>query len=289
MPAVAELFADASAHHAEGPFWDDRSDRLLFVDALAGEIVAVDAAGACTRYKSPSPVVTVVRRRAQGGYAVATEHGIAVCDESFSDWNSIAQVSSDHTIRTNDGGCDPHGGFVIGTMAYAETPGSGSVYRVSADHQITTVLNGVSISNGVQWSADGTRVFYIDTPTRQVDVFNVDPDSGAWYNRRPHLRIDRRDGGVPDGMAIDEEDSLWIALWGSGAVCRFDASGQLIATVEVPGITQVSSCAFGGRNRNILFITTSREGLVPCDEPHAGAIFSLQTDTHGATLPEFAG
>ena len=285
---VAELFARAGAHHAEGPFWDDRTARLLFVDALAGSVVAVDGGGISTRHQLPSPVVTVIRRRATGGYAVATEHGIALCDETFSTCDSIAEVISDAALRTNDGGCDPLGGFVIGTMAYKQTPRAGAVFRVSEDRGVTKILDGISISNGVQWSADGTHVYYIDTPTRRVDTFEVDPDTGAWSNRRPHIWIDRPDG-VPDGMAIDEEGGLWVALWGAGVVNHYDAGGHHVGTIQIPRASQVSSCAFGGHDRKTLFITTSRQSLAAGEEPLAGSVFAVQTDFRGASLAEFAG
>jgi hypothetical protein len=287
MPA-AELFASAGALHAEGPFWDERNARLLFADALAGAIVAVEMTGLTTRFQLPSPVVTVIRRRTSGGYAVATEHGLSVCDESFSMCDSVAQLTSDTALRNNDGGCDPFGGFVVGTMAYGETTGVGSVYRVGPDHRITRLLSGVSIPNGVQWSADGSRVFHVDTPTQRVDTFDVDPLTGAWSRRRPHLWIERPDA-FPDGMAIDDEEGLWVALWGAGAVNHYDATGRHIETIQVPEASQVTSCAFGGRDRSTLFITTSRQNLAPGDQPLAGSIFAVNTDFRGAVPAEFAG
>lgn len=284
----AEPFATAGAFHAEGPFWDERTDRLLFADVLEGTVISLDADGASTRHPLPSPVVTMIRRRASGGYVVATEHGISVCDESFTTCQPVAEVVSDPAVRTNDGGCDPRGDFIIGTMAYAGTTGAGSVFRVSSDHRVTKVLDGVSISNGMQWSADGSKVFYVDTPTRCVDAFDVDPESGAWFGRRPHVWINQA-AAFPDGMAIDEEGGLWVALWGAGRVNRYDAAGRHIETVNVPGVSQVSSCTFGGRERDILFITTSRENLAPSHQPLAGSVFAVQTDTRGASLAEFAG
>ena len=284
----AELFACAGAFHAEGPFWDDRSDRLLFVDALAGTVVTVDSTGASTRHQMPSPVVTVIRRRASGGYVIGTERGLAVCNETLTTLQPIVEVISDGGLRTNDGGCDPLGGFIIGTMAYATSLGAGSVFRISADHRVTKVLDEVTISNGVQWSADGSKVFYVDTPTRRVDVFDVDSTTGAWRGRRPHAWISRPDA-FPDGMAIDEEGGLWVALWGGGCVNRYDVRGRHIETVKVPGVSQVSSCTFGGTDHNILFVTTSRENLAAADQPLAGCVFAVQTDTRGAPLAEFAG
>ena len=285
---TAEFFAGAGAHHAEGPFWDEPNDRLLFVDALAGAVIAVEMTGVSNRYPLPTPVVTVIRRRTSGGYAVATEHGLSICDESFSMCDPVAELTSDTALRTNDGGCDPMGGFVVGTMAYQETTGAGSVYRVAPDHRITKLLSGVSISNGVQWSADGSRVFHVDTPTRRVDTFDVDPLTGAWSGRRPHLRIEGPDG-YPDGMSIDEEGGLWVALWGAGTVNHYDGTGRHVETIQVPGTSQVSSCTFGGHDRSTLFITTSRQNLAPGEQPLAGSIFAVQTDFRGAVPAEFAG
>lgn len=285
---TAELFASTGAHHAEGPFWDERTDRLLFVDALAGSIHSVDPAGVITRFQLPSPVVTVIRRRTSSGWAVATEHGIAVCDESFDTCEPIALVLADPELRTNDGGCDPLGGFIIGTMAYQQPSQKGAVYRVAPDHRITCLLENISISNGVQWSTDATLVFYIDTPTRRVDAFDVDPLTGAWSNRRPYIQIGHTDG-VPDGMAMDEHGGLWVALWDGGAVHHYDPAGRLVETIAVPGVSQVSSCTFGGPDRSILFITTSRQNLAPTEQPLAGSVFAVQTDLRGSTPAEFAG
>ena len=173
-------------------------------------------------------------------------------------------------------------------MAYDERPGGGAVYRVTPDHQVIELLSPVSISNGVQWSADGTRVYYIDTPTRRVDVFDVDPETGAWSGRRVHIHVDGTPG-YPDGMAIDEDDGLWVALWGGGAVNHYDATGRLVETISVPGITQASSCAFGGDGRDVLYITTSRQGLPDDQEPSAGAVFAVHTGSRGAVASEFAG
>jgi len=285
---TADLFARTRSHHAEGPFWDELSQRLLSVDCLAGAIVSVDAAGGITRYPVPSPVVTVIRRRSLGGFAVATQHGISITDDAFTEFREVARVAGDPAVRTNDGGCDALGGFVIGTMACDERPGAGSVYRVGQDHGVTTLLSGVSISNGTQWSVDGSLAYYIDSPTKRVDVFHVDQVTGEWSDPKPHITIEQP-AAVPDGMAIDVEGGLWVALWGAGAVNHYDSAGRLVETVTVPGVTQVSSCTFGGSHRDVLFITTSRQNLMPGEEPLAGSVFAVQTDSVGATLRAFSG
>jgi sugar lactone lactonase YvrE len=284
----AECLTVPVAYHGEGPYWDVRTGRFFCMDVLAGEIVAVDPSGRLSRYAVPSRAATVVRQRACGGFVIATEHGLIGADDQLSRFERIADVTEDPNVRTNDGGCDPLGGFVIGTMAYDERAGGGVVYRVTPDHQVIELLSPVSISNGVQWSADGTLVYYIDTPTRRVDVFDVDPETGAWSGRRTHIHVDDK-MGYPDGMAIDEDDGLWVALWGGGAVNHYDTTGRLVERISVPGITQVSSCAFGGDGREVLYITTSRQGLPDDREPSAGAIFAVHTGSRGVIAAAFAG
>lgn len=285
---TAERISARVTSHGEGPFWDARGNRLLCVDLLAGAIVAIEVDGGVSRCEVPSPVASVIRRRASGGFVVATERGIVGVDDHLSVFDQIADLTCDLGVRTNDGGCDRLGGFVIGTMGYDERQGAGAVYRVTPDHQVVEILAPVSISNGVRWSSDDTRAFYIDSLTRRVDVFDVDPVTGNWTGRRPHLHVDVA-SGVPDGMAIDEEDGLWVALWGGGGVNHYDAAGRLVETVLVPGVAQVSSCAFGGHDRKTLYITTSRVGLTDDKEPEAGAVFAVTTGTRGAIEPEFAG
>jgi sugar lactone lactonase YvrE len=284
----AEQITTPLANHGEGPFWDSRSNRLLFMDVFAGAVIAISSDGEHQRYLVPSRAATTIRRRATSGFVIATEHGLAIADDQLETFEPFAEIIVDSAIRTNDGSCDPLGGFVIGTMSYTEDPGRGAVYRVSPDHQVAEILAPVSISNGIQFSADSTRVYYIDTPTRRVDMFDVDPVTGAWSNRRTHIRVDEA-MGFPDGMAIDEDDGLWIALWGGGGVHHYDNAGRFVEKISVPGVTQVSSCTFGGDQREHLFITTSRNGHHPGQEPAAGAVFMAETTTRGAALAEFAG
>lgn len=283
----AERITEPITHHGEGPFWDELHGRLLCVDALAGAVVAIGDNGETERHQLPTCVLTVVRRRSSGGYVLATDHEVAVVNDDFLDFEAIAQFIGDPTLRANDGGCDPLGNFIVGTMAYDEGTGRGTLYLLTPNHEVVELLHPVSISNGVQWSSDGSRAYYVDSPTRRVDVFDIDPATGLWTNRRPHISIEG--SGVPDGMAIDEEDGLWIALWGSGAVHHYDASGRLVEQVQVSGVNQVSSCTFGGPANDVLYITTSRLGLADNSEPDAGAVFAIQAGTRGAAQSEFAG
>lgn len=284
----AERFTSRVVYHGEGPFWDVRKNRLLCMDVLAGCVIAVDTEGEIERFPVPTRATTVIRRRSESGFVIATERGVVLADEGLHDFQLLAEISVDPRIRTNDGGCDPLGALVIGTMSYDGEVGAGAVYRVTGDGRVETLHRPVSISNGVQWAADGGRVYYIDTPTKSVDMFDVDPVTGAWSDPRTHIRLDACHG-VPDGMAIDEDGGLWVALWGGGAVNHYDSGGRLVETISVPGVSQISSCAFGSRDGKVLYITTSRQGLAEDYEPDAGAIFRVETSVRGARLSEFSG
>jgi sugar lactone lactonase YvrE len=171
-------------------------------------------------------------------------------------------------------------------MAYAETPGAGTLYRLDPDGTVHVTLREVTISNGLQWNRAGNTVFYADTPTGRVDSFDFDAESGVFTNRRTFTEISG--GGFPDGMAIDEDDGIWVALWGGSAVHRYDRAGRLDLVVDLP-VSNVTACAFGGPDLQTLFITTSRQSLDPADQPDAGAVFRYEAGVRGARQHAFAG
>jgi sugar lactone lactonase YvrE len=253
---------------------------------LRGAIVSVDVAGQTHRHELGG-VVAAVRARRGGGFVIASERGFRLLAADFSPVGREIPAFDDRRSRMNDGGCDPQGRFYCGTMAYAETPGAGVLYRLDADLSVSQVLSGVTISNGLQWHADGRHAYYNDTPTGQVDLCDFDPEAGMLRNRRPFVRLEPGIG-LPDGMAVDEQGGVWIALWGGGAVHRYDPTGQLTDRIELP-VRQVSACTFGGPDRTTLYITTSRQGLGEDAEPGAGAVFAYPAGVRGADLPAFAG
>jgi sugar lactone lactonase YvrE len=170
---IAEQITSSITHHGEGPFWDSRSQRLLLLDVLVGAVVAINEAGIVQRYDIPSPVATVVRRRTKGAFVIAAEREVLVCNDNLTSFETIASISTNPSIRSNDGGCDKAGAFIIGTMSCDASEGQGSVHRISAAGQIQEILPKVTISNGVQWSSDGEKVFHINTPRRKVDFFEL--------------------------------------------------------------------------------------------------------------------
>jgi sugar lactone lactonase YvrE len=283
---AAQPITGPIANHAEGPFWDAVGQRLLFVDMLAGALVELDAAGHPTRHEVGT-VAAAVRARSTGGFVIALEHGVALLDSALAVVEVLPPLLHDPLIRMNDGGCDPQGRFYCGTMAYAETQGAGTLFRLDPDRSTHRVLEGVTISNGLQWSADGTRVFYNDTPSGSIDVFDFDAASGAFSNRRPFAVIDPQDG-YPDGMAIDSEDGVWVAVWGGGQVRRYDPAGTLTEVVTVPA-SQSTACTFGGADLSTLYITTSRLRLPEDAQPEAGSIFAIDVSVAGAVPHSYAG
>ena len=285
MSTRAEQFTKPCTFHGEGPFWDTANDRLLLVDMLAGAVVAVDADGSTVRRKL-AKVAATIRARRGGGYVLATENRFLLLGPDLTEETALPPVFTDPAIRFNDGGCDPQGRFYCGTMAYDETPGAGTLYRLDPDGSVSVALREVTISNGLQWNRAGDTVFYADTPTGRVDSFDFDPASAAFTGRRTFTEISR--GGYPDGMAIDEEDGIWVALWGGGGVNRYDNGGRLDLVVELP-VSNVTACAFGGPDLRTLFVTTSRQGLDPDDQPDAGAVFRYDAGVRGAPQHAFAG
>jgi sugar lactone lactonase YvrE len=281
----AEQVTDRCAYHGEGPFWDDRASRLRFVDMLAGDVVTLLPTGTVTR-RHVDDIAAVIRAREQGGYVVAVEHGFALFD---ADWNRVQSVHAfdSATVRMNEGGCDPQGRFYCGSMAYDVTPGAGTLYRLDPDLTVHTALDSVSIPNGLQWSADGTRAFHADTGTGRIDVYDFDAVAGRLVDPRPFVTVDDADG-APDGTTVDDEGGLWVALWGGGAVRRYDTDGALTEVVELP-VTNVTACTFAGAGSSELYVTTSMQGVDADAEPAAGALFRASVGARGVEQARFAG
>jgi sugar lactone lactonase YvrE len=274
----AQPCLDERAEHAEGPVWDDVREELLWVDVYAGLVRRA-------RWDAPRlvPVRTYSLGEAVGavvpcadpgdGWVVASELGFARLGTDGS-VRKIAEPERGRGTRMNDGSADPHGRFWAGSMAHDRTPGAGTLYRLDGSAAVP-VLTGVTISNGLAWR-NPDEFFYVDTPAQRVDLVDRDGHRKAAFPIDPAL-------GAPDGMTIDVEGALWVALWGGSAVVRFSQDGEVLARVEVAA-TQVSSCCFGGPDLTTLFVTTSQEGFTPeqsAAEPHAGKVFAVDADVAG--------
>jgi sugar lactone lactonase YvrE len=193
------------AHHGEGPVWSERWGGLRWVDMLAGDVLSPRADGSVDR-RHVGSVAAAVRPRVDGGAVIGVERGFALEDPNGT-ITRLADVWSDESVRMNEGGCDPDGRFYCGSMAYDQRPGAASLYRLDPDRSVHLVLDGVTVSNGLEWSPDGSLVYYNDMATGRIAVFDYDTDAGLTGERvLAHI------GGRPDGLTVDAEGGVWTAL-----------------------------------------------------------------------------
>jgi sugar lactone lactonase YvrE len=280
----AEQVTDPAAYHGEGPVWSERWGGLRWVDMLAGDVLSLAPDGTIDR-RHVGNVAAVLRPRRQGGAVIGVERGFAL-EEADGTLTHLGELWSDTNVRMNEGGCDPDGRFYCGSMAYEERPGAGALYRLDPDDSVHVVLENVTISNGLEWSPDGSRAYYNDSPTQRIDVFDYDSESGL-SGRRPFAEVPA-EAGAPDGLTVDEEGGVWVALYGGGSVRRYTPEGMLDEVIEVPA-KQVTACTFGGSGLDQLFITTSREDLKPSEDPLAGSLFRAAVGMAGLPVREFVG
>lgn len=274
--------------HGEGPCWDQRTGTLLWVDQYAGLVhIAVfdshlDELTITRTYDIGAPVGAVVPSAGTAGWMLACAAGFARMHPDGS-VQLLAQPESAalRRMRMNDGKCDPNGAFWAGSMAWDKSDGAGTLYHLGPHGDLSVVLRGLTISNGLAWSADDASMYFIDTPTQRVDRFDVH-SGGGLANRTTVVTIDPQEG-QPDGMTIDAEGCLWIALWNGWSVHRYSPAGELLATVEVDA-PQVSSCCFGGPGLGTLFITTSQEDMTADAReryPNSGRLFCCEVGVPG--------
>jgi sugar lactone lactonase YvrE len=278
----AEVAVPARCELAEGPVWDAARGLLRWVDILPGRVHAFDpATGAHAWFEAGDPVGAVGLTRG-GGLVLALVDRFALCDHDGQALRPLGELIVDRSvIRFNDGKPDPWGNFCAGTMAWDEQGGPPcSLYRLSPDGAVTELFGGVGLSNGLDWSDDRRVFYYADSLAGGVDVFATDPDTGALSGRHRFVTVP---AGLPDGLTLDAEGCLWLAVWGSGELHRYTPDGRLDTVVTLPA-TQVTSAAFGGTDLSILYITTARENFTPADlaaQPQAGHIFTCTPGVAG--------
>jgi len=282
---------EANARVGEGPVWDDRSGTLVWVDIMGNLVHRYDPAhDRDHKIDVGMAVGAAVLRRDGQGLVLALRDGFGLLDEAKGSVEIIAPVEADvPTNRMNDGKADPAGRFWAGTMAFESTPGMGSLYRLDPDLQVSKHVSGISISNGLDWSLDGRQMYYIDSPTQGIDVFDFEATNGSLANRQRLITIAPEEG-LPDGMTVDSEGGLWVALHGSGSVRRYTLDGHVDRVVRVPP-TMVTCCAFGGSDLTDLYITTMSLGLseeAKRAQPLAGALFRCRPGVRGRPPKRFA-
>ena len=281
-----ELIYDAKADLGEGPVWDVHTGTLYWIDIINKRVYA----GADVLLESDEFIGCIAPRKS-GGLVLTKRFSFWTCETDPVRTTFLSALENEPANnRFNDGKCDPRGRFLAGTMDMGEKDPNGSLYSFDGK-TATRLLGGVTISNGLTWSPDYKTFYYIDTPTRIVRAFDYDLETGAIANPREAVRVPES-LGWPDGMTSDRQGNLWIAMWGGAQVTKWDpASGQMLEQIPVPA-KNVSSCAFGGRDLNELYITSARVGL---DEaalsqyPLTGGVFRLETNVEGMPTFAFAG
>lgn len=277
-----EIAVRAEAALGEGPTWDAAGGRLLWIDILGARLHTYDPASGRRTVRTLDQHIGAVKPRAAGGLALNLRDGVALLDpdDTFR-WLHHEPVPG---RRANDAAVAPDGSLWAGTMRYDEAPGGGSLSRIGGDGSVDVVLDDVAVSNGTGWSPDGRLMYYVDSPTRRVDVF--DHDEGRIGNRRPFAGIE--DGaGFPDGLTVDADGCVWVALWDGGAVRRYTPAGQLDRVITLPA-PRVTACAFAGPDLTDLYITTAQVGLA-APHPVAGSLLVVPGAGKGLEQPLFAG
>ena len=279
-----DLVLDAQAQLGEGPCWDAATRTLYWINIYAGEIHACSPETGSDRVISVGEPIGCIAPTKDGELIIASQSGIALFDPATGLRSPLASPEAGIPgNRFNDGKCDPAGRFLAGTMDNAEKEASGSLYSLSLDGTLKTLLTGVRISNGLAWSPDYATLYYIDTPTRTVMAFTYDLATGELSQPREAVHVSE-ELGWPDGMTSDTDGNLWIAMWGGAALTKWDpASGRLIQKFPIPALN-VTSCAFGGEGLTDLYVTSARKGMSNeqlAKYPLTGGLFCLQTDVKG--------
>lgn len=281
----SELLYDARAQLGEGALWNHNTQTFWWVD-IEGKLFQIfdPATGENQSWNVGQRIGTVVPDQ-QGNAIVALQDGIYRLILADGTLQLLAKASHDpERFRFNDGKCDPAGRLWVGSMPMDGSQETAGLYRMDLDYTLTRVLDGVTISNGIVWTADHSTMYYIDTPTMEVREYSFDKETGDIEFRRVAVTVPR-EMGFPDGMSIDEEDKLWIGHWAGNGIYRWDPlTGELLAKVEVAA-KNVTACDFGGQNMDQLFITTASVGMSEEEReqlPHAGGVFWANPGVKGA-------
>jgi sugar lactone lactonase YvrE len=273
-----QWIGDPTAFHSEGAYWD--GSRLLYVDLLQGDILTHDEHG--DHRISVSDIAALVRPRTAGGYVAATERGFALLDDEFAIQRDIP-VFDDAGLRMNEGACDAQGRLYCGSMAYDYRRDAGTLYRLDTDLSVHVVLDHVTIPNGLVWVAGGTIALHAETADDCIYAYEFDAAAGTFGQRA--VFVDLADvPGSPDGIALDADGGLWVAMFGGSAVRRFDERGTPTDVVPLD-VSNPTSCAIGGANGTTLFVTTSRQDAP--DEERAGQVYAIDVGVRAAEVHAF--
>ncbi len=287
-----EVTAAPAAELGERPVWDARTGRLIWVDINAGQLHEFDPGGTDRVIASAGVAVGAAAPRADGGYVLAAADGFRLIGADGAAGPALRPPGMPANVRFNDGACDPAGRFWAGTAATDGQPGAGSLYRLDPDGSVTEILHGVTESNGLGWNPAATVFYYTDSGEEQsrVRAFGFDLAAGALGGEHDLIRFAPGDG-TADGLVVDADGCLWIAMWGAGCVRRYSARGGLLGVYPVPASQPTCPC-FGGPELDELFLSTAWEGLdreQRSAEPLAGRLLRARPGVRGLAVAAYGG
>ena len=285
-----EVAIDAGALLGEGPRWDAAAGRLLWVDIEGRALHLFDPGLDEDRSIQLADRVGCAAPTTDGRVLVALAGRLAVVELETESVRTLVEIPHGDEMRLNDGACDPAGRFWFGSVALDFAPGAAALYRYSGEGGLDRMLEGVTISNGLGWSPDGGTMYYVDSMAYRVDAFDFDLATGAISERRPLIVIERG-GGIPDGLAVDDEGGIWLALWGKASIRRYSPNGELDRVLDVPA-DNVTACCFGGADGRSLYVTSASVDLSEEKRrarPLAGSVFVTELDVSGPPARPFAG
>jgi sugar lactone lactonase YvrE len=285
-----ERLTSVAAQLGEGPCWHAPEQVLYWVDIQGKRLHRHDPGKGpgSASWAFDEMIGTVAPHRA-GGLLLAFQDGVVIFDPSSGRREPLATIEPNSRTRLNDGKCDPGGRFWVGSMDIEETEAIGGLYRIDHDGTVTQWADGIGVSNGLTWSPEGHQMYYIDSPTRSVFVFDMDTATGDLSNRRILCTFSEEEG-FPDGMTSDAEGNLWIAHWAGARITKRDpASGTVLQTIRTRA-WQTSACCFGGPELEDLYITSARMTLTETqkrDYPDSGHLMRLPLGVKGTPTHAF--
>ncbi|MDA0159787.1 SMP-30/gluconolactonase/LRE family protein [Solirubrobacter ginsenosidimutans] len=278
-----EIAVPAADELGECPVWLHATQQLLRVDIHAPAIVLRDAGS--ERRRTVAAPVGFALPAASGGIVTGVGRELVSLDDLDAAPRLIAAVEPGRTAnRFNDAVCDPRGRLWAGTMSTTRVPGTAALYRLEPGGMPEVALPGVTISNGLDFNLDATRLYYVDSPAQRIDAIDFDVDRGRLGARRPFARIEPEDG-LPDGLCVDADGGVWLALFGGGALRRYTPGGVLEDHIELP-VTNPTCPAFGGPDLSTLYVTSARYRLA-APEPLAGSLLRLRPGVSGRPTHAF--
>lgn len=279
-----EVFDDRVCDLAEAPWYDEQTGRVGWVDITGRRVLWRDIATGATGHRETPDEVSAAVPRAGGGSVLllATGPVLADGDGQLTPLDPYDDPEPGKGVRSNDAKADPAGRLWFGTMARDHTTPRGALYRLDPGSSTPRrMLDGVTISNGLGWSGD--RMYYVDSPTNRVDIFEYDAGSGEIGGRRTFVEVPS-----PDGICVDAEDHVWVAVWGTGVLRRYTPDGEVDRELTIP-TPQITSCAFAGPEYRTLVITSGAE-FDQHGRPGAGLVYVEHlADVAGRPVDRFAG